>query len=654
MANTISILALLKSQWDTEKKDFLDLFVPLTATVLADPQAPIHEFKIDDICSLFSANFGLRVPHHAMITILNRCHHLGIVRREDGHMYAIPEKAQAYSVARKAVLQERDQKELVEAFATFAKERFDIQLPFSEAQAALVKFLGSSEAETLCMSNESQHSVILVPSEQTRSGLPYAISCFIQSIQSEDPKLFSYFVNAYIGALLVSVVTWTGFATPPKRLLNLTVYLDTSIVLGAIGAQGEQEKLSCCDLLALLRERGARLALFDHLRAEVDWALADCSYWISNPGYDPLRASRALRHLRDEGKTQADVMELIANVNGILTNLGIQETGEPHLDVLDAPHIGQKALHDAIVTKYRLGHTQFPDSDSAIRDKSIWHDVESVDKIQCLRKGHSPSSSLGQIPAILVTGNSSLAATVKQFELAQYGTSNGLPLCVTDVFLGTLAWLAAPTRSEEVSTSHLMAQCQAAMLPSDALIARFLDRLRAAKDAGRIDDQQYLVLRGTMVAQRMLQDVTLGNPDAVDDSTPEDVLHRILDEKTGHYEALLVAKAQEADTMLKEADQRTASAKARLDSIGSRLRKITGLVSAVVTAAWYALCVLPLALPLMPTTVMGSWPPWVLRLSTVAGLVFQLLNMSGGLTFIGLKQRVDRNLHAFLLDRLTR
>jgi hypothetical protein len=645
---------LLKCTWDTDHKDFLDLFVPLTATVLANTEAPNHEFQTDDVCSRFSATFGLNVPHHAMITILNRCQRLGIFRREDGHTYVIPEKAQAYSVARKAALQERDQNELVEAFAAFAKERFGLQLPLPEAQAALVKFLSSSEAETLCMSNGSQHSVILVPSEQTRSGLSYAISCFIQSIQSENPRLFSYLINAYIGALLVSVVTWMGFATPSKHLLNLTVYLDTRIVLGAIGAQGEQDKQSCRDLLALLRGQGARLALFDHLRAEVDWALADCSDWISHPAYDPMKASRALRHLRSEGKTQSDVIELIANVNTMLAELDVFVTDEPHLDVADIPHIDQKTLHDAIVTRYAQGRLTPPNFDLTIQDRSVWRDVESVDKVQCLRQGHSPSFSLGQVPAILVTGNSSLATTVKQFELNQYGTSAGLPLCVTDVFLGTLAWLGAPTRSEEVSTSHLMAQCQAAMLPSDALISRFLERLRAARDAGRIDDQQYLVLRSTQVALRMLQDETLGNPDAVDDSTPEDVLHRILDENREDYKRRMEANSRQTTEQIKEADQRTASTKALLDSFDSHLQKATSFFSFLIAFAWYALCVLPLAWPLMPTTVTGSLPPLVLKLFTVAGLVFQLLNMSGGLTFVGLKQRIDKSLHASLFNRLTR
>jgi len=79
MNKTISSLAFLKANWDRFGQDYLENFVPFIVTLINR-----KKYKAIDIPSIrrdFEKEFGLSIPYHPMISILNRTKKRGYIAK---------------------------------------------------------------------------------------------------------------------------------------------------------------------------------------------------------------------------------------------------------------------------------------------------------------------------------------------------------------------------------------------------------------------------------------------------------------------------------------------------------------------------------------------------------------------------------------------
>lgn len=70
MKNTIASLALVKTNWDSLRRDYIENFVPFLATLIR--RRRYKRINPDTVCADFEQEFGLIIPFHPMITLLNR------------------------------------------------------------------------------------------------------------------------------------------------------------------------------------------------------------------------------------------------------------------------------------------------------------------------------------------------------------------------------------------------------------------------------------------------------------------------------------------------------------------------------------------------------------------------------------------------------
>lgn len=77
----ISALAVIKVNWD-ESKDYIANFVPIVAHSIH--RSEHEQVSLPDTQAIVEAEFGLRIPHGAMQTILNRMARDGLLNRRHG------------------------------------------------------------------------------------------------------------------------------------------------------------------------------------------------------------------------------------------------------------------------------------------------------------------------------------------------------------------------------------------------------------------------------------------------------------------------------------------------------------------------------------------------------------------------------------------
>lgn len=94
----------------------------------------------------------------------------------------------------------------------------------------------------------------------------YQIGRFVLEAKDNNLTLFSKIENIARGIMLTSAIyidtSGVSSFTRARRLTNLSVYLDTTLVLCALGYKLPERKKSADVLLNMLRENGARLYMF--------------------------------------------------------------------------------------------------------------------------------------------------------------------------------------------------------------------------------------------------------------------------------------------------------------------------------------------------------------------------------------------------------
>ena len=104
------------------------------------------------------------------------------------------------------------------------------------------------------------------------------------------------------GSMLASVVYLDSPGNPGKPFANTNLYLDTPILLAALGYHGPEAESSMSETLDLAYSMGARLASFDDTISETRSVLQGCA------GKTILRGmGRVERYFRSVGYRSSDI-----------------------------------------------------------------------------------------------------------------------------------------------------------------------------------------------------------------------------------------------------------------------------------------------------------------------------------------------------------
>ena len=126
MNRTILSLAIIKTHWDSNRADYIDNFIPLTANLLKEKdytEVDFNKFQTD-----FSERYGLHVSINALVTIFNRAKSNGLVYREHGKIHVKKENLPEYDLSISSKDIERKFQNLSESIRNFATEFLQTEL----------------------------------------------------------------------------------------------------------------------------------------------------------------------------------------------------------------------------------------------------------------------------------------------------------------------------------------------------------------------------------------------------------------------------------------------------------------------------------------------------------------------------------------------
>ncbi|MGP9043949.1 hypothetical protein [Cytobacillus kochii] len=474
--------ALLAVNMDSNKKSYLDFFVPLIIESLVAYKDDYITLEI--LNDTLNDKFGINLPHHVIKLLLNKLKKENFVSYDSHSRCFKPnrEKLKVSNFKDKQLRVLEKHKELLENFQQFLVTYYEVDVSSDEAEAMFEGFLNHNDS---------------IPKDQTNSN--YLLSCFIKKVEEEEPTLYAHYESIMVGNIFATAMYFTEPDRIQQKFKNTTLYFDTTFLIYALGYSGEVRSQPCIQLIEMLRQNGAVLRCFEHNIDEIESILRGCATRLETGQTDNFGTTEYFIQRR---YLPSDIYRLIYGLREeIYQKLKIKVVERPSYDnqlfVMDEREL-----------------SNYLSSNIKYKPVPLERDVESISAIYRLRKGVK-SKSIEKCRAIFVTTNEGLSYHTRKYFQNKHNLGDNAPIVITDYSLTTIMWIKNPNLNPTLPRKRIIADCYASQQPPEFLVKKYLEKIAELKEKGEITDQDYYLLRVNPEARKILMQETQGKEEAL-------------------------------------------------------------------------------------------------------------------------------------------
>jgi hypothetical protein len=534
-SSLITTLAIVRANYDA-RKDYLSNFEPFVVDGLKRWNGrPVEPAGLRDLlCSEFSLP---ALPINTAKQLIDRVAEDGFLRHGADGNYPDPRRLDAVpplSEGRDTLL--RHVRELTETLTAYANAVHHLEWTEADAEKALERFV-----EEFSVEMATAKRTRAFPDRATADLALAVVHGFARHALERDQASLDHLEEVVRASMLTNVLYFHDAGPWSPTLPQLTVYLDTPVVLRMLGWAPEPLVAAAAEMLSLLREFKVSTRVFKHTIVEIQGILEGARMGIRHalavkPAHRsnvPRGASgEVVQYLIANNKTAADVEQMSADLERELMKLGVSPDDGP--DYPDLPDFSEKGLEETLqkVVRYR-------------ERPPLLKDVQSLASVHILRRGQ-PTHDLRRLRALFVTDNERLVRASRNY-FKRANLESGIPHCMTDLSLTTQLWVRKPEKSPQIPRMFLIAESYAALNPDPETWERYLAAIERQAKRGAIDDRQVKILVYSNDARERFLEITHGDPDAVEPDTPLEVI--------AQHEAELLRPAEEkAQEVARERD----------------------------------------------------------------------------------------------------
>ncbi len=501
--NILQTMALLNTNYLLPtQKDYVDIFMPFVMSCIR--QSNDRVISSPKIQRLLSQSYGLSLPQDIITNLLKRAQKRKLLIAE--HKILMPdwnkisefEKKTQFIQNKESVT--RRYELLIISLIDFAKNKNEDWV-FKLAEDYLFEYLdlhGVTIISSLVSGIKLKHTAI---EKQKGKGWHYVVASFILYCEQESGEDFEYLESIVQGNILASSVYLTDTGKLRKKLDSTDFYFDTTFIIYALGYAGQSRADACLELLQLLRNNNANLYCFEHTVLEIEAALsasAQCLSPLNN--YVPYGPTG--EYFLAESITEADVLRFRATVKDDIPR-------KLRIDICDIPNHGEWTIDEVELDEALNKYIDYRHEEAKRKD------IASLSAIMRIREGKN-ARYLEDCKAVFITTNLKLAKVSKDF-FALNKSDYQVPPCITDYRLTAHVWLKSPTQAPTVSRKRLVADCFAAIQPTENFWEKYLLELDKLKNEDCLTEELYFILRYDMSVRKQVMESTKGDEDVFDD-----------------------------------------------------------------------------------------------------------------------------------------
>lgn len=533
----INSLAIIKVNWD-QGHDYIDNFVPFIAECLSKSEQEV--VSLPDLQNSIKETFGLKIPQNALKTILKRAERNKYILNDKGIYRKNNEALAKFNIVKDREQVIRYHEALIKKLIEFCSKKFNIAWKEEEAESALHAYL---EEHSLPILSAASEGLPIQISNNRVKNAEFLVNAFTEDLYKSDPEGVNYLETIVKGRMLADVLLFPELGRVQQHFDNVEIYFDTNFLFRALGYATESLRIPCKELIDMLFEQNTNLKIFEHTLNEMQHILDTAVIILKNPANKKNKKmiyGETISFFINSNYKPSDIEFIIARLPKLLRSIHIQVKEKPlHAELLG---LDEKIFESFL--KKEVGY---------LRDEAVRHDIDSLTAIYRLRKGQ-PEYKIESCRAIFVTTNYSLARASMNY-LKDVYSSAAVPICIPDYTLATLVWLKKPLRAPDFPRKRIIADCYAALNPSQYLWNKYLEEIEKLREQGELTEDDYLLLRYSIEAKNALMDLTLGKVEAFTEGTIEEILNK----------AREAARAETKDELMREREERS-KAEIRADS----------------------------------------------------------------------------------------
>lgn len=522
MNKTIFGLAYLNHNWEKDKKDLLDSYIPLLCDTILDNN--IIELERRELQSLFLNRFGINIPLNVISSLLRRMKKNGLIKIKD-KVYKVADKDAITSYIKNRELDPlvREFDRLISDMQKYSSDEYEVELERLKVENGILDFL-SENGISLLFGVNPEYKVIednFTKSKRIR----YIISNFIYHIYKNNSDRFSTILNISKGYSIASVLSYKNFDVYTGKLNNVEIFIDAPIIYNILGVNGESNYLATDELLRTLNRNNAKLRVFKVNEGEVINTMEDAIKRLTTKNYDIEKSSRILRTAVREGGSAADLQIRLNKFESVLNKYEIEVVNFPeHPESEYKFQINEQKLTRAIESNYTK--TRNSNYLPWYSMRQIERDVQCISATFRLRKDQR-AISLKACKAIFLTNNSMLAFTARIFESEESRFVSIIPICITDSFLSSILWVNYPDTNDSVNIKQLLSTCYSNIELDNQILIRYMEDIKNKHKDELLTDEQFYLLSSSNSAYKLLQDKTLNDIEEYSDKTPSEILEEL-------------------------------------------------------------------------------------------------------------------------------
>lgn len=539
--NVLVSTAMISALWERNNKDTLDLMLPFLKYSIAKTTKVGARLNISAVISVFKEEFGYdSIPYNVVITMLNRLSPT-ILSKKDREYSLITSLDEEYADFEKRRTLYKERRTIVgSALANYLNANSVNPKPydFDSALLALIDFFASNG---LIIAQTPEQLTLL---KKEREGkLYYCIGRFLVNEHKNESVVFDYITDMLKGFFVSTAISFQpeNFSLANSKFKNLHCYLDTRVILSALGLRLPTAKLAALELLDMLRHEQATICCFEHTVTEIRDIIRAYKNSLLNPNSKEIH--NTLEYWDEQNYSVEQVNRYLSLIEKKIESLGIRIIPSPA--TLNSSVKGLKVVKFKDLLKKRVLYNS----------SSAWeNDVLSVLGVMKLRGGRT-SHELEKCSHIFITTNIPLISVVNK---CLWDPSAGIGPVMADTTLSSVVWFKSSSSHSDYPAHKLVENAMLALEPTHSFLKDFYDVLNQLQAEGGISEEEASIIRTDIHIRRALIRKVDGDSTKINKETVNTLRESLRDRYIGenkiiseeNYQLYLSQKAQNDKALL--------------------------------------------------------------------------------------------------------
>ena len=518
------------------KEDVIAAYARMVASIVQEKRYDKCDPNV--LCADFEAMYGFPVPYHPMKTIMEYCAHLKFFTynakaRAFFPIYDNIDKEDFINVVKQ---KDVEYKKLLDSFSAFLVEQHSLHCAKEDLDERIRAFI-----ERYGIKSKTDRSLIHKVKDD------YFFAEFLVFCEENgNVEVLDYLDDYTIGIALSEVFAYSEYPESYKSK-NAKVYLDAGLLFKLFGVDSSNHTDNYIEYIKNMQRLGIQVLVFEHTILETIGVIENSKQWIGNPDYDATLASETTYYFVTNNWTVEQIDELSVSIRTRLReDFHIQTDNMPYPAVEDIHTPYEASIRDMIVQIYKEND---PNIDTDEKSRTIDQDARSI-FYTYYKNNNMVACHVDDVQNIFITTNRSLAKVGYRLSrnIAQ-SKDVFIPGVMNDIKWGTLVWFNSPAQISSINRPRLMSAAYAAFRPNDELVKKLNNKLIQMEAAGKITPEQCYLLKVNPIAQKLLAQKTMNDPDRFVDATPLEILKELSKEAYAQGSA---SRQAEVDKLSKE------------------------------------------------------------------------------------------------------